>query len=149
MQITYAQARIEDIDNIYGFCAQLINTYEDKDSVDCETALRWVRRKIQNSIEEYTAVYADGVKVGYYHFFLNGDLEMELDDLYIFPAYQGKGIGTEIIRKCCEAEDNVVLYAFIKNERAVALYQRMGFKITKTIGNTRCIMRKTKEKSDD
>jgi hypothetical protein len=34
MQITYARASAEDIDNIYTFCVQLMDAYEDKAAVD-------------------------------------------------------------------------------------------------------------------
>ena len=106
--------------------------------------LKWVRKKIETSISEYTAVYADGKKAGYYHLYKNEDGEYEIDDLYILDDFQGKGIGTEIIKKCCSSVDEpVMLYVFIKNQRAVSLYKRLGFEIVETIRNSRYIMKRS------
>ena len=65
---------------------------------------------------------------------------LEIDDLYIFPEFQNQGIGTAVIRKCCESRLPVMLYVFTRNTGAFALYRRLGFRVTETIGNSRCIM---------
>ena len=142
-EITYTTAKIEDLEPIYLLCRKLILTYEDLEKIDCDRVLDWVRRKLEQSLGEYTAVYLDGHKVGYYHFYKNGEDRYEIDDLYIFPQYQNKGIGSTIIRKCCSAvREPVMLYVFIKNKRAVSLYQRLGFAVVETIQDSRYIMRR-------
>jgi ribosomal protein S18 acetylase RimI-like enzyme len=131
MNITYSEAKNGDIQPIYQLCKQLIDKYENVDCIDYERVLQWVRNKIENSIREYTVVSVDNQKAGYYHFYKNENGEYELDDLYIFPDYQNKGIGSEIIKKCYNLIDApIILYVFIKNQRAVSLYQRHGFVIT-------------------
>lgn len=143
MIITYETAQNCDIDIIYRLCNQLIDKYEDLERIDYDRVLAWVRRKIESSIGEYTAIFADGKKAGYYHFYKNEDNLYELDDLYIFPEYQSRGIGTSVFEKCCSSVDgSVMLYVFIKNKRAVALYKRLGFEIVKTVGGSRYIMKK-------
>ena len=143
MKLTYCKATAGDSERIYQLCKQLIDDYEDVEAIEYDKVLRWVRNKIIGSIGEYTAVFADGVKAGYYHFFLNGDGEYELDDLYIFSEFQNRGIGSEIIRLCCESvNEPVMLYVFIKNKRAVSLYKRLGFEVVKVVGNTRYVMKR-------
>lgn len=143
MILTYGKASLDDADRIYKLSKSLIDEYEDVEAIEYDKVLRWVRNKIIGSIGEYTAVFADGVKAGYYHFFLNGDGEYELDDLYIFSEFQNLGIGTEIIRRCCASVANpVMLYVFIKNKRAVSLYKRLGFEVAETVGNSRYIMKR-------
>lgn len=141
MTLTYQKAAIEDIDSIYTLCKSLIEKYEDPTQINLEKVLSWVRRKIEKQLDQYTVVFADGQKAGYYHLYRNDDNRMELDDLYVFPAFQNQGIGTEIIKKCLsEAQEPVILYVFVKNTGAVSLYQRLGFKVIETLGSTRFIM---------
>lgn len=146
MKITYDRATSSDIKHLYHLCKQLIDDYENIVSIDYEKVLIWIRKKIENSINEYTTVYADGQKVGYYHFYKNENANYELDDLYIFSEFQNCGIGTTIIEKCCSSVDEpVILYVFIKNQRAVSLYKRLGFDIVETIKDSRYIMKKDNE----
>ena len=143
MEITFSKAKIEDIDEIFILNKRLIDRYEDTDQIDYPKVLSWIRRKLEASYGEYTAVFADGKKAGYYHFYRNSEGEYEIDDLYVFDAFQNKGIGSQIINKCCASVDeSVILYVFIRNERAVSLYQKLGFETIKTVNSTRYIMRR-------
>lgn len=140
MNLTFAPAQPADIDTIYRFSKELIDAYEDLASIDYEKVLAWVRRKIENNISEYTCIFRDGRKAGFYRF-CPADGMMEIDDLYIFPEFHSQGIGTAVIEKCCaETGTPVMLYVFTRNTKAVSLYRRLGFRITQTIGQSRCIM---------
>ena len=141
--ITYDNAKDDDIESIYQLCKQLILEYEDLENIDVERVLGWVHKKIVDSINDYKVVYVDGYKVGYYHFYKNEDDNYEIDDLYIFKEFQNMGIGTAIIQTCCLAVDKpVMLYVFIKNHRAISLYQKLGFEIVATIKNSRYVMKR-------
>ena len=145
MKITYEKEASSDIECLYQVCKQLIDAYENIECIDYERALRWVRKKLENSIDEYTSIYADERKAGYYHFYRNGNGEYELDDLYVFSEFQNRGIGTAIIEKCCASvEEPVVLYVFIKNKKAVLLYEKLGFEIAETIKDSRYVMKRWK-----
>ena len=140
MELTFQRARQEDVDVIFRFNRDLIDRYEDVQSIPYEEVLSWVRQKIEDNIGSYTRIYADGHHAGFYSFIPNGE-EMELDDLYIFSEFQNRGIGTRILEKCCsETSRPVMLYVFSRNTGAWKLYQRMGFKIREIIKNTRYIM---------
>ena len=142
MEITYRKAEFADAESIYKLSEELIYKYEDISAIDVERVLAWVRKKIENNIGEYVCVLADREKAGYYRAHTENG-ETELDDLYIYPQYQRRGIGTKIIEKCCsETEYPIFLYVFIKNIDAVRLYERLGFEITETVHGTRYIMRK-------
>ena len=142
MNVTYDKATIGDIEKIYKLCRQLIDDYENIDSIDYDRVLQWVHKKIEKSIDKYTVIYVDDKKAGYYHFYKNEDEEYEIDDLYILSEYQNQGIGSQIIQKCCALIDEpVMLYVFIKNQRAVSLYKRLGFEIVRTVNNSRYIMK--------
>lgn len=140
--ITYEKATTCDIEPIYALCKQLIDDYEDIDSIDYDKVLKWVHRKIETFIETYYTVVVKGEKVGYYRFFKNQDGEYEIDDLYIFQKYRNCGIGSEVIKKCISSVSGpILLYVFVKNKKAVSLYKRHGFKIVQTVNGTRYIMR--------
>lgn len=144
MELRFAPAEEYDIERIYASNKELIDTYEDIENIDYEKVLQWVLKKIETNIEEYVAVFLDGKKAGYYHFYPS-EGKMELDDLYIFPEFRSKGIGTEIIQKCIEESDGTIfLYVFAKNVRAIVLYEKLGFKIVKNIRDTRYIMEREK-----
>ena len=114
--------------------------YEDVSSIDYDRVLAWVRRKIEENISEYRRIILDGAHAGYFHFCPAGD-GWELDDLYVFPEFQNRGVGTAVIRDCC-AKGPVMLYVFTKNTGALALYHRLGFREVGTAGTTRLILRK-------
>ena len=140
MELSFQSALPEDGDTIFRLNQELIDRYENVQDIPYDDVLAWVRRKIEKGIQSYTRIYTDGVHVGFYRFVQNGD-RMELDDLYIFPEYQGRGIGSRVIEKCCgETKRLVMLYVFIRNTGAWKLYQRLGFEIRETIQNSRYIM---------
>ena len=140
MRLSYQLALPEDVDTIFRFNKDLIDRYENIQDISYDDVLGWVRRKIEKAIHTYTRIYADGVHVGFYRFGANEE-KMELDDLYIFPEFQSRGIGTCVIEKCCvETEKPVMLYVFIRNTGAWKLYQRLGFEIRENIRGSRYIM---------
>ena len=69
---------------------------------------------------------------------------LEIDDLYLAPAFQGKGIGTAVLRQmvaqAMQENKTPYLYVFIRNEGAVRLYRRLGFAVVQEIPNSRYIM---------
>ena len=145
MELIFKPASIDDIEEIYLLCKNLIDKYEDKSVIDYQKVLLWVKNKIEKSISEYQAIYYQGNRAGYVHCFINEDGIYEIDDLYIFDEFQNKTIGTTVIKQICEKCDkDLMLYVFIKNKRAVSLYRRLGFEIVKTVNNTRYIMVKSK-----
>lgn len=140
MTLQFVPAVPEDAETLYELNRQLIDTYEDLDSIDYPKVLAWVRRNLEQNLPHFVRVLADGVLVGYYCLRPEGE-SMELDSLFVLPPYQNRGIGTQILKKCLEESDApVFLYVFRKNTRAAALYQRMGFRVIKEVGATRWIM---------
>lgn len=146
MLLTYQPADVSDLEALFAFNKKLIDQYEDLSQIPYQKVLAWVRQKLEQQIQEYTCIFADGQKAGYYHFSPTDSNTMELDDLYLFPAFRGHGIGTAVIQKCCaETSQPIMLYVFQKNTGAIALYQRMGFQIqctTQNVSSTRYIMRR-------
>ena len=138
MVITYTPAGKTDAALLYQLCKKLIDDYEDTTAIDYEKVLSWVKWKIETNIFRYTRILADGVLAGFYCLDVQSG---ELDDLYILEPFQGKGLGSTVVRQCME-ESHVPLwlYVFKKNTGAIRLYQRLGLQICKEVGSTRYIM---------
>lgn len=145
MEIIFKNATSSDVDRIFELNKKLINDYETNMNLDFDKIFDWVGRKIKNNIESYKCIYFNGTKAGY--FFLHNEGEkLELDDLFIFEEFQGKGIGTRVLEYidsiAREQNKDVLLYVFIKNHRAVNLYLRNGFEIVENAHNSRYVMNK-------
>lgn len=139
MQLRYEPARPEDAPVIFGFAKELIEAYETDPKLDLDMALAWTKRKIEKRIGEYTRVLRDGQTVAYYRFVPDGD-RMELDDLYVLPAWRNRGVGTAILRRCLALGKPIYFYVFTGNVRAVALYEREGFRKAEDVSPSRMIM---------
>ena len=140
MKLEYRAAEKADAEQIFQMSRENIDQYEDIKAIDYEKVLAWMRRKIENHIGEYVRILCGAENAGYYRMHPENE-KMEMDDLYLFPAFQNRGIGTAAITKClAETEKPVFLYVFTRNVRAMALYRRLGFQVTEQVGKTRCIM---------
>lgn len=130
---------------IFALDRQNIEQYETAD-IDLPRVLEWVHNKIEQNIGDYIAVRCDGEPAGYYCC-RREDGELELDELFVLPPYRNMGIGTAIVRKILsECAEPIILYVFLKNTRARALYERLGFRVIKEFGASRCLMRHDNEK---
>ena len=137
MNLQFLKATHEDIDAIYTQAKDLIDSYEDLSAIDYERVLAWVKRKITARISEYNCVLFNKEKCAYYRLCEDG----ELDDLYVLPAYRNCGLGSAILRKCIdESKENLYLYVFSGNIRAISFYRRHGFTTREVVGNTRLIL---------
>ena len=137
MKLEFLPALESDIPVIYGQAKLLIDTYEDVDSIDYEKVLSWIKGKIEKDISSYCCVVREGERSAYYRLCADG----ELDDLYVLPGFQNRGIGTKILEKCiAESTNPLYLYVFTRNIRAISFYERFGFRIREKIGKTRMIM---------
>lgn len=141
-QITYQAAGQEDIPAIFSMSKALIDQYEDIASIDYQKVLQWVQNKITENIRLYQCIYANGEKAGYFRLIL-GEMEAELDDLYVLPAFRNQGIGTAVLQHCVSITHTpIFLYVFKNNSEAIKLYSRIGFSVSEEVGKTRYILRR-------
>ncbi len=70
-------------------------------------------------------VYDDGAVKGFIHA-ENG----EVKKLFVEPVLQGRGIGAKLLEFAMEELGAERLWALEKNRRAIAFYQRHGFRVT-------------------
>lgn len=142
MKLSFVSASKLDIDCIFSFNKGLIDRYENIQEIKYKKVLTWVEKKIKNNIGEYVVIFCENQKAGYYRFYQT-DGRMELDDLYIFPQFQNRGIGTIVLKKCLsETNLPVFLYVFAENKIAVSLYTKFGFNVIEKINDNRYIMQR-------
>lgn len=145
MKLTYGAVSRADAEQILACGKSLIDAYEDIDQIDYARVLAWMRHKLESHLDEYTAVFADGEKAGFYRLFRNGEGLHELDDFYVLPPFQGRGIGSAVLARCiAQAQGDLMLCVFTRNTRALALYQRHGFDPFRTLGETRQLLLRKK-----
>ena len=142
-ELRFLPAGEEDAHAIFTLAMELIDRYEDYALIGRDEVAAWMERKIRLRIGEYTRLVLGGETAGYYRAARAADGSLELDDLYLYPAFQGRGIGTEVLEKSiAEADAPIFLYVFRANTRAIRLYERLGFRVTEEVSPTRCIMRR-------
>jgi GNAT superfamily N-acetyltransferase len=143
MDIIFKNASNADVDKLFELNKKLIGEYETNLNLDFEKVYAWVKEKIENNIESYQCIYFRGTKAGYFYLHRDGE-KLELDDLFVFDEFQGRGIGTKVLKYVSslakETGKAVFLYVFVKNRRAVDLYLKNGYRITETVGGSRYIM---------
>lgn len=84
------------------------------------------------------AIYHEGQVVGFY-WIEERDRIVHLHGLVINRAYQGQGIGTEVLtglaRQYADRMDAIELGVHESNTRARALYERLGYRMTKHLAD--------------
>ena len=137
MNLQYQVADESDCSVIFEQAKNLIDTFEDPDTIDYEKVLAWVKRKITQNISQYRCVLKNAEKCAYFRLCEDG----QLDDLYVLPGFQNKGIGSDILKYCIEISPKpIYLYVFSSNFGAIRFYERFGFTIREAVGKTRLIM---------
>ena len=81
----------------------------------------------------YLAARVEGALVGYAGLGLAGP-EAEVHTLAVDPAYQGRGIGRELLRALLALAGNATVFLEVRtdNEPAIALYRSEGFSVMGT-----------------
>ncbi len=126
-----------DIKAIFGLNKELIDRYENVTEINYAKVMKIIRNGIKERIGEYKKIVCGGETAGYLLISERADCA-ELEDLFLYPDFQNKGIGTAIVKDIiANTQKPVFLYVFVKNDGAVRLYRRLGFEIAETVGKTR------------
>ena len=128
MKVRFLPADAEDAERIFTLNQKHVAFYEDLSQIQYDRVMTWIRQKIVRNLKRYCCIWADDAKAGYY-LMLEEDDRWELNDLYLYEAYQGRGIGMQVIQECLAlaGEKELRLYVFEKNVGAIRFYERLGF----------------------
>ena len=79
-----------------------------------------------NEMYRELELFADGAKIGEAEVDIKGRM---LSRLSIYEPYQGKGYGTDIVRKLTEDYGLNCLWVNADNKRAIHVYEKNGYKL--------------------
>ena len=80
----------------------------------------------ENELYQEIELFVDGEKIGEAEVDIKGKM---LSRLSIFPPYQNKGYGTEVVRLLSEKYGCEVLWVNADNERAIHTYEKNGYAV--------------------
>ena len=123
------KASKKDIPRLIKYKKDIIYMYS-KDLVEDE----------RNKIDEYVITSANEMFEDYYNIIIDdkiiGSILLKdmpqgklIDEIYIEKEFRNIGIGTDIIREMLEKNRNIYLWVYKENEKAISLYNRLGFVI--------------------
>ena len=123
-------ASIKDIERIKKYKLNTIFEYaKDLDKEEVEKINNYVNKTISNQIFEYKNIVLNNNIVGSFLITKNEN-GLLLDEIFIEEQYRNKGIGTSIIKDVVsKSNNNVYLWVYKDNIKAVNLYNKIGFNI--------------------
>ena len=82
-----------------------------------------------NQVKDDTwIIQLDGVDIGFYNGLTLDDGNYEIGNICIIPEYQGKGIGTKVLKDIMKLHENQDLHIqYFKQNPVGTLYKRLGF----------------------
>ena len=123
-------ASIKDIERIKKYKLNTIFEYaKDLDKEEVEKINNYVNKTTPKQIFEYKNIVLDNIIVGSFLITKN-EIGLLLDEIFIEEQYRNKGIGTSIIKDIVsKSNNNVYLWVYKDNIKAVNLYNKIGFNI--------------------
>jgi len=136
--VTWRPATEDDVDFLTDVAVLTLRDQsrwpEDEDEVEYRAGYAdWTREQLRGDVPDSTlsVLELDGVRVGRLRVVRPGHL-VEIAGLQLLPAYQGQGLGSEVVRAvAAEAQASglpLELGVEHDNPRARALYERLGFR---------------------
>ena len=145
MNIELVRASLEDAEVIWKMqriaFAELLERYQDFDTNPGNEPLEKVQWRFSFPATYFYFIQVDGVNAGAIRIIdHHDDSPKKISPLFVLPQFRGRGIGTDVVRFCQQQSPSLMLYVFRKNTRAIALYRKLGFIVTKDVSPTRAIM---------
>lgn len=124
------KASINDLDKLKSYKLKTIIDFS-KDLSDKE------KNKINNYIDKTISLYINQYRMIVYNNKIIGCVLIRkieegnlLDEVYIEKDYRNKKIGSSIIKNCINnSNENIYLWVYKENNKAINLYKRLGFKV--------------------
>jgi N-acetylglutamate synthase-like GNAT family acetyltransferase len=135
--ILIRKATKSDLPAIRRLLAELVNAMNDTECIDITTAFMTCQRLLKDTRSHFLVAAKRGTPVGFIHFMVRQTVLHQspsalIDELVVTNAYQGKGIGKQLVLAtiekskqlgCCEVEVSTEK----TNVKARKFYRKCGF----------------------
>ena len=109
-------------------------TVPAKDLVDLRESVGWSRMEHEYKNPLLTsyyhiAVYEKELLIGYIDCVSNGVTDAYIQDLMVHPDYQGRGIGTDLMKKMIDylKKKHIYMISVVFEEKLKPFYEKFGF----------------------
>ena len=129
-------ASIKDIERIKKYKLNTIFEYaKDLDKEEVERINNYVNEIVPKQILEYKNIILNNIVVGSFLLTKN-EPGLLLDEIFIEKQYRNKGLGASIIKDIIsKTNNNVYLWVYKDNIKAINLYNKLGFNIKEETGS--------------
>ncbi len=123
-------ASSKDIERIKFYKLKTIVDYANNLSdEEMKTINNYISENVVLLINDYKNIIYNNKIIGSF-LVKNIDEGLLLDEIFIEKEYRNMGLGSSIIRKIIkESENNIYLWVYKNNDKAIKLYQKLGFSI--------------------
>lgn len=122
------EANDKDMKMLINYKLLTITEYAEDFTEDMNLEMhKYVNENVPKDLDSYKIIVVDGKDIGC---LLVTDYEdgVLLDEIYINEEYRNNGIGTSLIENVLSKHNVVYLWVYKKNEKAIKLYEKLGFK---------------------
>ena len=129
-------ASINDIERIKKYKLNTIFEFaKDLDKEEVERINNYVNEIVPKQILEYKNIILNNIVVGSFLLTKN-EPGLLLDEIFIEEQYRNKGLGASIIKDIIsKTNNNVYLWVYKDNIKAINLYNKLGFNIKEETGS--------------
>ncbi len=129
-------ASIKDIERIKKYKLNTIFEFaKDLDKEEVERINNYVNEIVPKQILEYKNIILNNIVVGSFLLTKN-EVGLLLDEIFIEEQYRNKGLGASIIKDIIsKTNNNVYLWVYKDNIKAINLYNKLGFNIKEETGS--------------
>ena len=123
--MTLRKATKDDID----FIVEMeLTTFSEKTKSHYPGIPEYCKRDAKKYLKDTQIIMDNDERIGIYMAYMDNGYWF-ISSIALLPKYQGRGIGTALLKHDIDEHDKIQLYVDIYNDKAKKLYERLGFKV--------------------
>ena len=134
IRLSFQLAGVDDFAYVYRLCESTMRSYVEADLGDCfeKVARSTIQQLLQT--DKFSRIYANDLLVGAVAHERH-ETHIQLEEIYLEPATQNRGLGTQVMRHFIEQSRSLELpirLHVLSSNPARSFYERLGFSITRS-----------------